>query len=81
MANTKLPPVPYNQPIAGSLTLSPAWAKWFRDLFLRVGQTAAPSNSDLAGTTGLDALQAQVAELQDQINSISVEGLNVGPDL
>lgn len=48
MANTELPPVPYKTPPVGQDgMLTQPWMAWFRQLFTRVGQNSAPSNSSL----------------------------------
>lgn len=69
-----IPQIPYKVPIINQAGfLSPAWEKWFRDVFLRIGGLEALSNTELEALNSDDiteiqaditAIEADVVELQ-----------------
>lgn len=71
MSNT-VPPVPYKSPMinAEGFLTSP-WDKWFRELFLRIGQSIAPSNLELSVQLGdVPNLQSQLDDISDELSAI-----------
>lgn len=71
-----LPPVPYKIKFTNDAGfLSDPWAKWFRQLFTRIGGSVALTNADLeADIAALEATTAthtsNISSLQTSINDI-----------
>lgn len=67
MAETEtIPPLPYKIPVlTPNGLLSDPWAKWFRQIFTRVGGSVAPSNSELA-----DGQTAQLANVLSHVTEL-----------
>jgi hypothetical protein len=63
MANTVSPP-PYSEPLLDANGfLNPAWAKWYRDTYTRIGGSIASTNKELAAAVDLTAINAAIASL------------------
>ena len=90
MATNALPNVPYKAPIADQNGLvAQVWQAFFRELFNRVGQNIAPSNTDLANlvieeTEGVVAdivvLQSQMATTIARVSNLE-GGITMGRQL
>lgn len=67
MAEQLVPPVPYKTPVLDQAGyLSPSWSAWFRQLFIRIGQARALSNTELENLqlVELEGIEAEVEALQ-----------------
>lgn len=63
----QVPPIPFKSPIANSNGfLNDSWAKWFRQIFARVGGNVALSNTELAEqrASDLSTLNSDISSLQ-----------------
>lgn len=82
-----LPPVPHKVPMTDqSGHLNQAWSKWFRDMFVRIGGTVAPSNTELVSEVDIAGINQDIQDLQDADTAFDVrvtvlEGLGVGRQL
>lgn len=86
MANLR--DVPYKTPPLGTNNLiSPTWAAFFRDLFVRAGGNSSYSNAELANlisgglSTDVSSLQSQVTSLSSSLTALqaTVNGLGQEP--
>lgn len=71
-----LPPIPYKVSVSRpDGLLSEPWAKFFRELFTRVGGIEALSNTELAGgddgSSSISSLSTRVAALEVQTNDLN----------
>lgn len=67
MSNT-VPPVPYKSPMINNEGfLTSPWDKWFREVFVRIGQNIAPSNTEIS------VQLEDLPDIQSQIDVISAE--------
>lgn len=74
-----LPPLPYKvPPISPTGYLSDTWAKWFQDMFNRIGGTSSLSNAELEAA--VLALQTLTASHTTSITILNGE-LDHGPTL
>lgn len=86
-----IPPIPYNIPIVDSSgRVTVAWSKFFRQIFIRVGENIALSNVELENleNENLEDIESDIAALQllttSQGNAITalqsdINGLNQEP--
>lgn len=80
--NTTVPPIPYKSPLSDQNGIvSPVWAKWLNQIFLKTGGTSSTSLTSLETTVAnqaieITAINTTLTSLQSQIN-----GLGVGRDL
>lgn len=75
-----MPPLPYKTPVVDETGFfTDPWAKWFRQLFVRIGGVDALSNTELASLPALElaavsanisALQASLSNLQGQVKDL-----------
>lgn len=87
MADNNVPPVPYKSPLSNKNGfISEVWAKWFRQVFHRIGGNIALTNIELEDTTSaevtaldlrVDALEtltlshtSSISNLQENINDL-----------
>jgi hypothetical protein len=77
-----IPPIPYKSPfLSPDGSLAQPWAKWFRDVFQRVGGSDALSNVEL--NAAVTAAVASIATLSSTTSSLTsqIDGLNQGQNL
>ncbi len=68
-----VPPIPYKAKLLSATGyLTDPWAKWFREVFSRIGGTTALSNTELESmqTGGVDELQADVDALEVSVANL-----------
>lgn len=93
MPEQLVPPVPYKSPVLDRAGfLSPSWSAWFRQLFIRIGESSALSNTELEDLqleelsgieSDVEALQTTSASHTASIAALttSVNDLGQGPVL
>lgn len=85
-----VPPPPHQSPVISKTgLLTPVWSTWFRQLYVRIGQSAALTNVELAANqidaiatinANITALQTTVTTQAAQIAELQT-GLDQGPNL
>lgn len=74
MSNVILPPAPYLSPMTdGQGVMTPIWAKWINQLYLRAGGASAPSNGTFASQSSVTALQTSVTSLETSVTALNTE--------
>lgn len=85
MTNITVPDIPFKEPMTDARgVITQRWAKWFLQMFERVGGNIALSNGDIEDVfqEQIEDLQADVEVLQDEVSDLVIQDeLNQGPVL